>query len=155
VRPFKRTKAAFLRAYKKATTTKELAELLDISTPCAYSYMRRWNVPPPRTQNLDRKQPEVYALFSGQTSLNDICEECQVSRSTARNMIGREAKAQKDVFKNSNLPIPKNTQQIKVAKELMEDDSLFDKPEELSERTAVQLTIVNDYLQQVFKYNSR
>lgn len=167
-RPRKFTDREFLEQYRKAEDMVDLGRRLNVTTVSAYKHCARMQLPPINNHNNDELSMKIFRAYRGEETLATLGDRFKMSMSAVRYNILRgialawglrswpeKLKREKKLKALPTYALPKRLAYVKLAQELIEDETLFDDAEQLASRTGIRPQRVQIYLKQCFDQMSR
>lgn len=151
------SKQEFMRVYKKAKSTKELANLLDIAVCTAYTYIIRYKVRPYPSPTNEKLNPvKVGTGYAFNVTIDDIARKLQVSWSSIhqclRKLVLYPEKYTLTPKKKDRLPPPKTIPEIKIINLIRDNGKFIDNPWLMTELPGITENLVDGYYRHAFGY---
>lgn len=147
----------FKKAYKKASSAKELASILNIAIPTVYAYMIRYRVKPYPPSEANTLNPvDLGVMYNFNVTIDDIARKLHVSRTTVyyclRKLVLYPKQYTLTPRKKDRLPPPKTIPEIKIILLIKQHPKYIDNPWEMVGLPGITKGLVDSYYRHAFGY---
>lgn len=147
-------KRKFLKAYKKAKSTKELANILQLTIPAVHNYLQRYKLKPYLL--IDKEDPlKIAKCYVFNVTIKNLAKHFELSCSAVRYYLQKLVLFPNKYKLPGEWPPPRKLYHIKIINVLLKDEKLLDNPSSLPSCLELSIDQVNDYWEYAFKHKIR